>query len=75
VSLEISEFIDLHRAELKEAVGRALGHVPRQASCDCPKSGTDHYHPAPDLDDDDLEDWINNDEGLYNWARSEGVEI
>jgi len=26
------------------------------------------------LDDDDIEQWIANDEGLYQWALSEGVE-
>lgn len=26
------------------------------------------------LGDDDLEEWISNDESLYNWAISEGVE-
>ena len=25
--------------------------------------------------DSETEDWILNDEGLYNWARSEGVPI
>lgn len=27
------------------------------------------------LNDKDRGDWIANDEGLYNWARSEGVRI
>lgn len=27
------------------------------------------------LNDEDREEWINNDEGLYNWARSEGVRL
>ena len=27
------------------------------------------------LTTDDLEQWIANDEGLYNWARSEGVRV
>jgi len=27
------------------------------------------------LDDEDLEQWIMNDEGLYNWARSERVDV
>ena len=27
------------------------------------------------LNDEDREDWIGNDESLYNWARSEGVRI
>lgn len=25
--------------------------------------------------DDDLEEWIENDEGLYLWAQSAGVEL
>lgn len=71
----IEDFIEENRSELKECIGRALGHVPKTASCRCHLSGTDHYHEAPDLDDDDLEQWINNDEGLYNWARRDGVDI
>lgn len=31
--------------------------------------------PAPARNDDDRKDWIFNDEGLYNWARREGVRI
>ena len=30
---------------------------------------------CPRLNDNDREDWIMNDEGLYNWARSEGVKV
>jgi hypothetical protein len=30
---------------------------------------------ADNLDNEDIEQWILNDEGLYNWARSEGVDI
>jgi hypothetical protein len=33
----------------------------------CPNVGS--------LNDSDREDWVLNDEGLYNWARSEGVDI
>jgi hypothetical protein len=33
----------------------------------CPNVGT--------LNDSDRWDWIMNDEGLYNWARSEGVQV
>ena len=25
--------------------------------------------------DDDREDWVLNDESLYNWAKSEGVDL
>ena len=27
------------------------------------------------LNDKDREDWIMNDESLYNWARREGVKV
>jgi len=27
------------------------------------------------LNDEDREDWINNDEGLYLWAKREGVPL
>ena len=27
------------------------------------------------LNNEEREDWIMNDESLYNWARSEGVKI
>jgi hypothetical protein len=73
--MSLTQFIQENSSELKQCIGRALGHVPRQASCDCPKSGTDHYHDAPSLTQKDLRDWILNDESLYNWARREGVRI
>lgn len=31
--------------------------------------------PNVRLNDEEREAWINNDESLYNWARSEGVRI
>lgn len=31
--------------------------------------------PGIRLNDNDREEWISNDEGLYLWARSEGVRI
>jgi len=30
--------------------------------------------PNHDIDDDEREMWVMNDEGLYNWARAEGVD-
>ena len=73
--MELSEWVEENRAEITAAVARALGHVPREASCDCPLSGTEHQHEAPPLDDDELAEWVANDEGLYLWARGEGVEV
>lgn len=72
----MQQFIEENRSEILTGINRFLNHVPRTASCSCHKSGTDHTHEnVHQLDDDELEDWILNDEGLYNWARSEGVEI
>ena len=31
--------------------------------------------PAPTYNDEDRRQWVLNDEGLYQWARSEGVKI
>jgi hypothetical protein len=31
--------------------------------------------PGISLNDEDRKEWINNDEGLYRWARSEGCRI
>jgi len=30
---------------------------------------------GPHTDDDEIELWILNDEGLYEWARSSGVDV
>lgn len=73
--MTLRDFIKEHREELDTCIGRAIGHIPRTASCYCPKSGTDHQHPAPALTNKDRREWILNDEGLYRWARAEGVRI
>ena len=31
--------------------------------------------PDFSLNDDERWEWVMNDEGLYNWARSEGVNV
>lgn len=31
--------------------------------------------PPPRRNDDEREEWVRNDEGLYLWARSEGVRV
>lgn len=73
--MTMRQFILANRSELEAAVGRALGHVPRTASCYCPKSGTEHQHPAPKMKASEVRLWILNDESLYRWARSEGVRL
>jgi hypothetical protein len=37
----------------------------------CIRSALDR--PNFDLDDDERENWVLNDEGLYRWARAEGA--
>ena len=73
--MTLRAFIAANRAELDAAIGAATGKVPRTASCYCPLSGTEHRHPAERLNDAERRAWVLNDEGLYRWARSEGVRI
>ena len=54
--LSLREFIKANRAELDQAIKRAV-----------PNIGS--------LNDEDRRQWILNDEGLYNWARSERVNV
>ena len=60
----IEQFIDENRAELIDCITKAQ---------------TKHDKPAFNrhirTDDHELRLWILNDEGLYNWARQDGVEI
>jgi hypothetical protein len=73
--MTIRDFITQNRAEIDSAINRTLCHVPREASCYCPKSRTEHDHDPKPLNNEDRRQWIANDEGLYNWARSEGVSV
>jgi len=70
------QWLKENRVEIDAAINRSLNHVPSSASCFCPKSGTDHYHDdnCP-INDEDRWQWVQNDEGLYNWARQDGVQV
>jgi hypothetical protein len=35
----------------------------------------DEFTKSPYKNDAERREWVLNDEGLYNWARSEGVNI
>jgi len=56
----LQQFIKEHRLEIDECIIRALGGDPKS-----------HRYK----NDEERRLWILNDEGLYNWARSEGVRI
>jgi hypothetical protein len=75
--MTMQEFIDEHRIEIASGINAYLNHVPKTASCNCPLSGTEHIHfdDYTDMNDEEIRQWILNDEGLYQWARSERVNI
>lgn len=73
--MTMRDYIRQNRAAIDAAIDRALGHVPRTASCYCPKSGTDHFHQPEPHDDGERRQWVLNDEGLYQEARRAGVKI
>jgi hypothetical protein len=65
----VYDFIGAHRAEINDAINQRLyRHDGKGGRGTIPT-------PAPVHDDEEMRGWILNDEGLYNWARSEGVDI
>jgi len=73
----MAEFIEGNRTELQQAILGALyrwdgnggrGRIPDEPIELDPQSSSF-------LDDDALEQWIANDEGLYLWAKSEGADV
>lgn len=63
------DFIRENRNELEQAVNAAMyRHDGRGGRGTVPD-------PAPRYSADELRDWIANDEGLYQWARGEGVRV
>jgi hypothetical protein len=65
--MKMSEFIKANRNEIDAAINRALYRHDGQGG-----RGT-IPDPPPKRNDSERRDWIINDEGLYRWARSEGV--
>ena len=67
--MRMREFIKQNREALDEAINAALfrydGRGGRGVVPD----------PAPRRNDSERESWVLNDEGLYSWARSEGVRV
>lgn len=74
--MTLQQFIREHRIELDDFINRNLNYIPKTASCYCDQNGTNHMHSHKNaLNDKERRLWILNDEGLYRWARSEGVRI
>jgi len=67
--VKFREFIKAHRKELDEAINAARYRWDGKGG-----RGTIPT-PAPTYNDEERRQWILNDEGLYNWARGEGVKI
>ena len=62
--MTLQQFIANNRADLDTCILRALNR------------GREKYPIERDrLNDSERRQWVLNDEGLYNWARSEGVRI
>ncbi len=63
--MTMTEFIRTHRKEIDDAINRVMyrydGNGGRGTIPD----------PPPKRNDEERRQWIMNDEGLYNWARSE----
>ena len=54
------------RMSMREFIRQNRAELDRLILKACPNLGR--------LNDEDRRDWIDNDEGLYLWARSEGVQ-
>jgi len=59
VDMTLSEFVEDNASEIDQVI---LGYL------------TPAQFESQNIDDDDREDWVLNDEGLYTWAVDAGVE-
>lgn len=62
--MSIRQFIKDNRKELDQAITNALTRYDPPG-----------FRRDISINDEERRQWILNDEGLYNWARREGVQI
>lgn len=67
--MTMQQFIEENRSDLNHCINAAIyrydgnggrGQIP---------------NPEPQHSIQEIKSWIQNDEGLYNWARSSGVRV
>jgi len=58
--MRMRDFIRQNRQQLDDTINSVLGEC---------------LVPLPRRNDQERELWIQNDEGLYNWAKREGVQV
>jgi hypothetical protein len=58
--MSLQQFLKKNRKQIDECIIEALGGDPKS-----------HRY----RNDEERRLWVLNDEGLYNWARSKGVDI
>ena len=67
--MTLREWIKTNRSEIDNCINAALYRYDGRGG-----RGT-IPQPTPKRNDDERRQWILNDEGLYNWARSEAKGI
>lgn len=67
--MTLNSFVRQNRAKIDEAINSSLFRYDGNGG-----RGT-VPNPPPKRNDDERQQWVLNDEGLYNWARSEGCKV
>lgn len=74
--MRLRTYVRENREAIEQFVNSQLNFVPREASCDCPRSRTDHYHANKrKYTLVQLEEMVVNHYELVIAARKAGVPI